>query len=170
MKKRHARQRERLLNQQVAELEDYQKYFAKKNKGDIFVTPTETACELMSGPDFLIERNDQIMELLSMIPLMDKNTEKDTAMAELTDPIVPEEKTLAPPPPPASPSEDEMDTSEDEEDSLNDMPQDGGGVGGGGGKAGIDDEAINERKMKYSTIIKVSADGADIMRKCWSFA
>lgn len=166
MKKRHARQREQLLNQQVAELDDYQKDFAKKNKDDLFITPTETACELMSGPDFLIERNDQIMELLSMIPLVDKSTEKDTAMSELTDSIVPEEKSLAPPPPPSYPSEDEMDTSEDEEDSLNDMPQDTVTGSGGGGKVGNDDEAINERKMKYSTIIKVSTDGADMVRKC----
>ncbi|KAL9543209.1 hypothetical protein MBANPS3_008220 [Mucor bainieri] len=151
LKKHHARQRERLLHQQVAELNDYQKDFSNRNKEDLFITQTETACELISGPDFLIECNDQIMELLSMIPLMDSSAEKDTEMSELTDSVVPEEKSLAPPPP-SVPSDDDMDTSEDEEDSLTDMPQDGAGSGG---RAGCnDDEAIHERKMKYSTIIK----------------
>ncbi|GAN09762.1 hypothetical protein MAM1_0289d09294 [Mucor ambiguus] len=149
LKKHHARQQERLLNQQVAELDEYQKKFAIENKEDLFIRQTRTACELMSGPDFLIECNDQIMELLSMIPLMNNTAGKNTEMSELTDSVVPEEKSLAPPPP-SLPSDDEVDTSENEEDSLTDMPQE---VGGGG--AGHDDDgAIHQRKIKYSTIIK----------------
>ncbi|KAK4513721.1 uncharacterized protein ATC70_005726 [Mucor velutinosus] len=152
LKIHHAKQRERLLIQQVAELDDYQKDFANKNKEDLFITQTETACELMSGPDFLIERNDQIMELLSMIPLMNNTAEKDTEMSELTNSVVPEEKPLAPPPP-SLPSDDEMNTSEDEEDSLNDMPQNIGGSGGNGGGDG-ENEAVHNQKMIYSSIIK----------------
>ncbi|KAL7309473.1 hypothetical protein PS15m_010348 [Mucor circinelloides] len=144
LKKRHARQRERLLHQQVAELDEYRRNFTKNNKDDLFITQTETACELMSGPDFLIECNDQIMELLSMIPLIDNKAEKDTEMSERMDTVVPEEKTLAPPPP-SLPSDTDMDTSEEEGESLNDASQD---------VAGDDDEAIQDRKMKYSAIIK----------------
>lgn len=150
LKKHHARQRERLLNQQVAELDDYQKDFANRNKDDLFITQTETACELMSGPDFLVECNDQLMELLSMITLTSSTTtDKDTRMSELTDSVVPEEKGPSAPPPP---SDDDMDTSEDEEDSLTDMPQNTATSAGGCD----DDEAIHKRKMKYSSIIKVT--------------
>lgn len=132
----------------MAELDEYRRNFTKNNKDDLFITQTETACELMSGPDFLIECNDQIMELLSMIPLIDNKAEKDTEMSERMDTVVPEEKTLAPPPP-SLPSDTDMDTSEEEGESLNDASQD---------VAGDDDEAIQDRKMKYSAIIKVKKD------------
>lgn len=83
-----------------------------------------------------------------MIPLIDNKAEKDTEMSERMDTVVPEEKTLAPPPP-SLPSDTDMDTSEEEGESLNDASQD---------VAGDDDEAIQDRKMKYSAIIKVKKD------------
>lgn len=147
-KKQHARQRERLLNQQVAELNDYRKDFATKFKDDLFIKPTKAVCELMNGPEFLSKCNDEIMELLTLIPQMSQNTNKVIFMNGLSDSIVPEDKPLASPlrPLPEASSDDDMDISDDEESLIEAYEK----------KDDDDDGAIQERKTKYSDILKVN--------------
>lgn len=149
-KKQHARQRERLLNQQVAELNDYRKDFATKYKNDLFIKPTKAVCELMNGPEFLRECNNEIIELLTLIPQMGQNTNRVIFMNGLSDSIVPEDKHLTSPlrPLPEASSDDDMDISDDEESLIEAYEK----------KDDDDDEAIQERKTKYSDILKVNRD------------
>ncbi|KAI9482691.1 MAG: hypothetical protein EXX96DRAFT_555322 [Benjaminiella poitrasii] len=65
LRKRHARQRQRLLKNQLDELQTYHKDFILKNKDDLFITPTMSACQEIQGPDFLLEHNNLITELFS---------------------------------------------------------------------------------------------------------
>ncbi|KAI8642732.1 hypothetical protein BD408DRAFT_443272 [Parasitella parasitica] len=147
--KQHARQRERLLNQQIAELDKYRRDFATNFKDDLSITPpSEIACELISGPDFLVKNDAQIMELLTMIPDMASPMQQDFVMTKVLDEEIPEVTPLALSPPqpirPEGPSDDDMDTSEDEMPLNNvDDKHDGNG-----------DEAIQSRKEKYSMILK----------------
>lgn len=67
-KKRHARQKERLVKQQVADLYEYRKLFSIERNDDNFLKPTSTACELISGSDFLKNESESISQLLSDIP------------------------------------------------------------------------------------------------------
>ncbi|CEP15722.1 hypothetical protein [Parasitella parasitica] len=148
-KKQHARQRERLLNQQIAELNYYRRDFTTNLKDDLFFTPSsETACEVISGPVFLTKNNTEIMELLAMIPDMANLTQQDLVMTEAMDELIHEENsllTLQPHPlRPDGSSDDDMNTSEDEV-SLN---------GADDKHDGNDDEAIQNRKEKYLVILK----------------
>lgn len=160
-KKQHARQRERLLNQQIKELNDYRKDFATKFKDDLFITPTKVACELMNGPDFLSECNDEIMELLNLIPQMGQNTNKVFFMNGLSDSIVSEDKTLASPPrlPTEASPDDDMDISDDDESLIEAFEKkDNDNDNDNDDDDGDDDGAIQERKTKYSDILKVNHD------------
>jgi hypothetical protein len=67
LKKRHAKQNQRLLLKQVTELEEYQKEFAEKYKNDTPVASTTAACQLINGCDFLLEHNDMISELFTTL-------------------------------------------------------------------------------------------------------
>lgn len=68
LKKRHIRQRERLIQLQIKELDEYHKNFSIEYKNDLIIKPTITATELVSGSDFLASSSHIITELLSTIP------------------------------------------------------------------------------------------------------
>lgn len=68
LKKRHARQWERLKIQQSEELCEYHRTFSMQYQDDLFIKPTTTTCELTSGTSFLNSYSDAISELLSSIP------------------------------------------------------------------------------------------------------
>lgn len=66
--KRHARQKERLLKQQVAELYKYRESFSADLKDNNSTNTPATVCELITGNDFLINESDAISQLLFGIP------------------------------------------------------------------------------------------------------
>lgn len=56
------------MKQQVADLYEYRKLFSIERNDDNFLKPTSTACELISGSDFLKNESESISQLLSDIP------------------------------------------------------------------------------------------------------
>ncbi|KAI9249828.1 hypothetical protein EDC94DRAFT_323725 [Helicostylum pulchrum] len=66
--KRHARQKERLIKQQVAELYKYRETFSTDLKESDFMNTPSTVCELITGNDFLNNESDAISQLLFGIP------------------------------------------------------------------------------------------------------
>lgn len=68
LKKRHIRQRERLINLQKDELEEYQRKFSVEYREDLFIRPTIIAFEPVKGSDYLADQSHAISELLSSIP------------------------------------------------------------------------------------------------------
>ncbi|KAI8082313.1 hypothetical protein BDF21DRAFT_462382 [Thamnidium elegans] len=66
--KRHARQKERLIKLQVAELYKYRENFSTDFKDDNSLNTPSTVCELISGTDFLTNESEAISQLLFGIP------------------------------------------------------------------------------------------------------
>lgn len=65
LKRKHARQWERLKVQQIGELTDYQRTFSVNNKDDLFIRPPTTACEYIHGADFLTDHSQDISHVLN---------------------------------------------------------------------------------------------------------
>lgn len=76
LRKRHARQWERLKIQQANEFGEYQRKFSIEYQDDLFIKPTATACELICGSDYLNTHNESISEVLSNTTLIIAENDK----------------------------------------------------------------------------------------------
>jgi hypothetical protein len=65
---RHSRQQQRLIQQQVTELNEFKKNFSIEHKEDLFTKPKITACESIKGSHYLETQSQDITLFLSTIP------------------------------------------------------------------------------------------------------